>query len=250
VQSAGRLSDKQVLERCSLTSGGRPPFQPLPKRCQEPGLSVGAAAVQVAATLLPALLPVVAQPEAGGAPAHAPGVRRRALAIVHCAVAMLADTVGDEPRAAAALAPLLAPWFPALEAVLRAPTGAHVRTPRPRSRAPGRAPAPPRAQRGAARAGHGRLGREAGGAAAAAGAGGRLPARAAAAPARRAGRDLGAAHLLLARLPARRPRRRRGARRGGARTRPRARQRVCFAAERSWLYGVTVRHHRCWFASR
>ncbi|KAK9839772.1 hypothetical protein WJX81_000471 [Elliptochloris bilobata] len=74
---------------------------------------------QATAALLPALLPVLTRS------GYSSGVRRRALAIVHSLVRTISDTLGDDPRTAAALAPLLEPWWPALQAVLRAPTGLH-----------------------------------------------------------------------------------------------------------------------------
>lgn len=58
---------------------------------------------------------------------YSAGVRRRALAIVHSLVRTVSDTLGDDPRAAGALAPLLQPWWPALQAALREPLGVHVR---------------------------------------------------------------------------------------------------------------------------
>ena len=78
-------------------------------------------AAQATAALLPALLPVAA------GHGYSAGVRRRALAIVHSLVRTVGDTLGDDPRAAGALAPLLQPWWPALQAALREPIGAHVR---------------------------------------------------------------------------------------------------------------------------
>lgn len=80
--------------------------------------------------MLPALLPVVAShttPTSEARHQYSAGVRRRALSIVHSLVVMLASTLGDDPRASAALAPLLAPWLPQLTAALREPTSGHVR---------------------------------------------------------------------------------------------------------------------------
>ena len=78
-------------------------------------------AAQATAALLPALLPVAA------GRSYSAGVQRRALAIVHSLMRTVSDTLGDDPRTAAALAPLLQPWWPALQAALREPTGVHVR---------------------------------------------------------------------------------------------------------------------------